>query len=188
MDQSTFIQYHNSVLQKLGNNFNVLYSSYDSRLRTFEDWCITSPTHHSLAIAGFYADPRRQIYHASSSEEFLMDDVVRCFHCGVAVHGWNFWDIPLLDHYYYSRSSTPCKYVDSMVRGYFENKWTQSEEKIEVLDTAEDNQCIVCKTNPRQLLFVPCLHIAVCTECGEKIDECCVCRRKLFKSIRVYLP
>lgn len=40
--------------------------------------------------------------------------------------------------------------------------------------TNED--CVICLTDPQQVLFLPCRHMCVCRSCLVKIDKCPVCR------------
>ena len=51
-----------------------------------------------------------------------------------------------------------------------------------------DFKCILCREHPRNVIFKPCLHLAVCSLCESKLDEqrCLVCRREVESSIAIY--
>ena len=54
----------------------------------------------------------------------------------------------------------------------------------------QDNQCVVCMENPREVAFIPCGHIICCQACGETIragsNKCPMCRGSLQGVLRVY--
>ena len=39
-----------------------------------------------------------------------------------------------------------------------------------------DPDCVVCLTEPKQVVLLPCRHFCVCAECYSHIDKCPVCR------------
>ncbi len=52
---------------------------------------------------------------------------------------------------------------------------------------AQDPCCSVCQTEPRQALFLPCMHVASCTKCASKLSACPICRQPVVQSTRVFL-
>lgn len=48
-------------------------------------------------------------------------------------------------------------------------------------------QCIVCFTNKKKMLFLPCSHVATCYNCSKKLIECPVCRQKIKEKKQVFL-
>ncbi len=36
--------------------------------------------------------------------------------------------------------------------------------------------CSICYINEIRILFKPCNHLCVCSECSKKIDSCPICR------------
>jgi hypothetical protein len=60
------------------------YKSVESRLKTYREWKNTSVSVNDLANAGFYYTK--------------LDDIVRCFMCGVFVYDWKAGDNPLAAH------------------------------------------------------------------------------------------
>lgn len=75
---------------------NTLFTSYSSRLKSFEKWPKQmKPTGQELAHAGFY-------YLGSG-------DSVRCFHCRVQLYNWETKDHAIIEH---KRLSPLCKFVE----------------------------------------------------------------------------
>jgi uncharacterized membrane protein YkvA (DUF1232 family) len=52
------------------------------------------------------------------------------------------------------------------------------KEKEELLD---QNLCIICLENKRNIIFDDCSHMIVCDFCSDKINNICPCCRKLIK-------
>ncbi|CAM9558654.1 unnamed protein product [Pylaiella littoralis] len=40
----------------------------------------------------------------------------------------------------------------------------------------QDAECVICLTEPKDTLLLPCRHLCVCTECFRHVDKCPVCR------------
>lgn len=38
------------------------------------------------------------------------------------------------------------------------------------------DECLVCSDQKRNTLFLPCAHVAVCFECGERVKKCLICK------------
>lgn len=55
--------------------------------------------------------------------------------------------------------------------------------------TANTFKCMVCNTNPRSVVFKPCLHLAVCWLCESKLDEhqCPQCGQEIEESVNIYI-
>eukprot|EP01111_Echinosteliopsis_oligospora_P019696 TRINITY_DN9649_c0_g1_i1.p1 TRINITY_DN9649_c0_g1~~TRINITY_DN9649_c0_g1_i1.p1 ORF type:complete len:187 (-),score=38.19 TRINITY_DN9649_c0_g1_i1:134-694(-) len=49
-----------------------------------------------------------------------------------------------------------------------------------------DTECIVCAEKNREVAFMPCAHMVCCSDCSEKFDHCCVCRKQILKRMRIY--
>lgn len=62
------------------------------------------------------------------------------------------------------------------------------EEQNELRD---EDTCVVCLSNARQLIALPCGHLAVCTECAEALPlpkMCPVCRADVERFVPLYRP
>jgi hypothetical protein len=49
----------------------------------------------------------------------------------------------------------------------------------------EDDPCIVCFTDERDVIFLPCRHRAVCSDCFAHMDTCPACRADVREVVRV---
>eukprot|EP00456_Euglypha_rotunda_P069282 TRINITY_DN60897_c0_g1_i1.p1 TRINITY_DN60897_c0_g1~~TRINITY_DN60897_c0_g1_i1.p1 ORF type:complete len:237 (-),score=34.25 TRINITY_DN60897_c0_g1_i1:11-649(-) len=45
-------------------------------------------------------------------------------------------------------------------------------------------ECIVCFTEPKDVIFLPCRHICVCNECHKNMPKCPVCRAPIASFLR----
>ena len=48
--------------------------------------------------------------------------------------------------------------------------------------------CVICKENPKSVLFMNCRHLCVCNECGhlDILVQCPLCRMEIREKINVY--
>ncbi|BFU21506.1 hypothetical protein EHI8A_125520 [Entamoeba histolytica HM-1:IMSS-B] len=53
--------------------------------------------------------------------------------------------------------------------------------------TGTDNLCVICTTDPREILLLPCRHITMCAGCYEEVKErthqCPICRTPITAAI-----
>ncbi|XP_046582213.1 putative inhibitor of apoptosis [Haliotis rubra] len=52
----------------------------------------------------------------------------------------------------------------------------------------ERRTCKICKTEIVSELFLPCGHLVTCSNCAPKVTECCVCRKTILGTVKVFLP
>ena len=52
----------------------------------------------------------------------------------------------------------------------------------------EARVCVICKVNPKSVLFLNCRHLCVCHECGhlDVLVQCPLCRKEIREKINVY--
>ena len=51
----------------------------------------------------------------------------------------------------------------------------------------DSNQCILCMENPKNIVAIPCGHIAVCQQCSTRSPTTCsICRRKVQSWVQVF--
>ena len=59
---------------------------------------------------------------------------------------------------------------------YFKNDENETEDL-----------CVICITDPREILLLPCRHVAMCAECYEEVKErtrqCPICRANITAAI-----
>ena len=46
-----------------------------------------------------------------------------------------------------------------------------------------DDDCVICLTDPKEALLLPCRHLCVCRNCFHQIDRCPICRNNFDKYI-----
>jgi len=65
-----------------------------------------------------------------------------------------------------------------------------SEQAAEgVADDGDGKECLICLTEPRNTLIMPCSHLCVCKECGDQIQQkkytCPICRGNIGSLIPI---
>ena len=63
---------------------------------------------------------------------------------------------------------------------YYEQEKSKEEPIINVEKSFKYDDCVICLTNLRNVLFCNCGHIAICEECGKmkSLETCPVCKTK----------
>ena len=62
---------------------------------------------------------------------------------------------------------------------------TPQGEKASRMRRLEAPECVVCLERARAVAFLPCGHFCVCSNCGQRLDECPICRNSTRKQ-RIY--
>ncbi|XP_030386496.1 mitochondrial E3 ubiquitin protein ligase 1-like [Scaptodrosophila lebanonensis] len=53
---------------------------------------------------------------------------------------------------------------------------------------SSDQLCVVCSTNPKEIILLPCGHVCLCEDCALKIDVSCpVCRTKIESKAAAFI-
>ncbi|XP_053339016.1 baculoviral IAP repeat-containing protein 7 [Clarias gariepinus] len=60
-----------------------------------------------------------------------------------------------------------------------------AEEQLKQLQ--EERTCKVCMDKPVSMLFIPCGHLVVCSECAASLRHCPICRAVIRGSVRAYM-
>ena len=47
--------------------------------------------------------------------------------------------------------------------------------------------CVVCLERAREVAFDPCGHFVCCSECGERMSTCPLCRGTIERNLRIYV-
>ncbi|XP_075041531.1 E3 ubiquitin-protein ligase LRSAM1 isoform X2 [Mixophyes fleayi] len=67
------------------------------------------------------------------------------------------------------------------------NQPSPSAPMLPILDMANRNsECVVCMELEAQSIFLPCGHVCCCTNCGDALQTCPLCRRDITQRIRIY--
>ncbi|XP_033327217.1 mitochondrial E3 ubiquitin protein ligase 1 [Megalopta genalis] len=67
---------------------------------------------------------------------------------------------------------------------------SRKERRQRVRDTElrEDQLCIVCRTNPREIIVLPCGHVCLCEDCADDItNNCPFCRSPITQKAAAYI-
>jgi hypothetical protein len=61
----------------------------------------------------------------------------------------------------------------------------------ELNESNESIKCIICMTENKNILVLPCKHISTCDKCfvnfQNKTEKCCVCRSRVVEFMKVYI-
>ncbi|XP_037721202.1 mitochondrial E3 ubiquitin protein ligase 1-like [Drosophila subpulchrella] len=53
---------------------------------------------------------------------------------------------------------------------------------------SQDQLCVVCSTNPKEVILLPCGHVCLCEDCAQKISKTCpVCRGKIASKAAAFI-
>ncbi|XP_036336409.1 mitochondrial E3 ubiquitin protein ligase 1 [Rhagoletis pomonella] len=56
------------------------------------------------------------------------------------------------------------------------------------LNLTTEQLCVVCSTNPKEVIILPCGHVCICEDCSEKIRVTCpVCRGKIVTKAAAFI-
>jgi hypothetical protein len=46
--------------------------------------------------------------------------------------------------------------------------------------------CVICLSKDKNVLFLPCAHLAACLDCSFNLQNCPICRSKIQATVRTY--
>lgn len=61
------------------------------------------------------------------------------------------------------------------------NKLKEENERLK-----SERLCSVCLTKDKNVLFLPCAHLAACLDCSFNMQSCPLCRTKIKATVRTY--
>ena len=76
------------------------------------------------------------------------------------------------------------EYMDALVNGphvAHHNLNLHSKLNKKIINAFKEDKCVICLTNPPNILFCNCGHLVLCVECsktGESLENCPVCKTK----------
>jgi hypothetical protein len=69
----------------------------------------------------------------------------------------------------------------------------KNEDTIEAAQLKEENErlknerlCVVCLDKVKNIIFLPCAHLAACLECSFSLQNCPMCRTKIQATVRTF--
>ncbi|EDW90965.1 uncharacterized protein LOC6530326 [Drosophila yakuba] len=79
-------------------------------------------------------------------------------------------------------------WTDHHIQRFRQNLWNDSENA----GSASRESCVVCMTQSRNVVVMPCRHLCLCKECSQQLlllldDRCPVCRRNITSFLLVYV-
>lgn len=64
----------------------------------------------------------------------------------------------------------------------------ERRQKVRNTDLTEEFVCVVCRSNPREIILLDCGHICLCEDCSEGItSECPICRAPIRNKHPAYI-
>ncbi|CAK9823117.1 Mitochondrial E3 ubiquitin protein ligase 1 [Anthophora retusa] len=64
----------------------------------------------------------------------------------------------------------------------------ERRQRVRDTDLREDQICVVCRTNPREIILLPCGHVCLCEDCSEDITtDCPMCRTPIAQKAAAYI-
>jgi hypothetical protein len=107
------------------------------------------------------------------------------------------WDIPMMmmdaPQLNWSNVCSPPKrtlwtMLQPVVMNVVANLWIEAVNVTTEKKIDEKNVlfCVVCMTEPRSHVFLPCRHLCTCDVCCEQMTECPLCRVTIDQTLKVY--
>lgn len=64
----------------------------------------------------------------------------------------------------------------------------ERRQRVRDRDLREDQICVVCKENAREIILLPCGHVCICEDCSVSINNTCpVCRTHITQKAAAYI-
>lgn len=149
----------------------------ESRLKTFEGWPPQiSQKPEELAKAGFYYTGK--------------GDQVLCFHCGLGLKDWGPGDIIWEQHaLFYSKCEFYQLKSDSPPLVAKEISLSVKEVQVEQVKTCSSDKilCKICLENESCVVFMPCKHMACCSDCSINFNKCIICRQNITSFLKIFI-
>lgn len=100
---------------------------------------------------------------------YFKNNVYQCFYCNCKKSELPVVNVPILQHY----------------------KWNPFCSLILIKygkpNVVEQNVCIVCFENERNIVNLPCKHVVLCQECSILNNSTCVlCRNAILTTVQIY--
>ena len=154
------------------------FIDYSKRYNTFENSEFNEERKQELAEAGFFYAGRK--------------DSVLCYYCGGGLESWKENDIAWEEHgKWFSKCpfvilSKGPRFIEMCCGRLDKTKYSQITSENSVSNT-ESITCVVCLTNERNIVCLPCKHCCMCTSCALCIDACAICRCPIHSFMDIYL-
>lgn len=78
--------------------------------------------------------------------------------------------------------------IAEQLRKNLEQSRKERRQRVRDGELRDDQLCIVCKTNPREIILLPCGHVCLCEDCSDSIKLFCpACRQKIDQKAAAYI-
>lgn len=78
--------------------------------------------------------------------------------------------------------------IANELRKSLEESRKERRQKVRDKNVPEDQLCVVCRTNPREIILIPCGHVCLCEDCSLDIASTCpVCRNNINQKNAAYI-
>lgn len=72
---------------------------------------------------------------------------------------------------------------DELVENVNDDKSVLMEENERL---KSERLCVICLNKDKNVLFLPCAHLAACLDCSFNLQNCPICRSKIQATVRTY--
>lgn len=80
------------------------------------------------------------------------------------------------------------EYDERIIRERLEQARKTRRANARPQNLSEDQLCVVCVTNPKEIIILPCGHVCLCEDCSEKIKTYCpVCRSPIQSKAAAFI-
>ncbi|KAM0734939.1 Mitochondrial E3 ubiquitin protein ligase 1 [Formica fusca] len=74
------------------------------------------------------------------------------------------------------------------LRQTLETSRQERRQRVRDRDLREDQICVVCNTNAREIILLPCGHVCICEDCSASINNNCpICRTEITQRAAAYI-
>lgn len=64
----------------------------------------------------------------------------------------------------------------------------ERRQRVRDRDLRADQICIICNTNAREIILLPCGHVCICEDCSSNINNNCpICRTQIAQKAAAYI-
>ncbi|CAG5089420.1 Similar to Mul1: Mitochondrial E3 ubiquitin protein ligase 1 (Drosophila melanogaster) [Cotesia congregata] len=80
------------------------------------------------------------------------------------------------------------KRISEEKRQNLEESRKKRRQRVRDIELREDQICVVCKENPREVILLPCGHVCLCEDCSASINDYCPgCRAVIEQKNAAYI-
>ncbi|EDV38877.1 uncharacterized protein Dana_GF25023 [Drosophila ananassae] len=77
---------------------------------------------------------------------------------------------------------------EAIIRDRLETERRERRARSRPQNMSEDQLCVVCSTNPKEVILLPCGHVCLCEDCAQKISIACpVCRGNIASKAAAFI-